>query len=64
MNKCICSSLTDSKHDTSRKIICGNGETTLEVPYYSILRLLDTVREDEFIFTIEYCPICGHSIKH
>ena len=58
MNKCICNFSNNSENG----FIHSNG-AALAVPYYNVLHILDVVREDEFVFTVDYCPVCGRSIK-
>lgn len=58
MNKCICF----SQNNSDKRTLFHNN-ASLDIPYYTVLRVLDATREDEFIFTINNCPICGRSIK-
>lgn len=63
MNQCICN--FSSKADDNEMLhnhMCNN-HASLEIPYHTILRILDTTREEEYLFTVNYCPVCGRSVK-
>lgn len=63
MNQCICN--FSSKADDNEMLhnhMCNN-HASLEIPYHTILRILDTTREEEYLFTVNYCPVCGHSVN-
>lgn len=63
MNQCICN--FSNKADDS-EMSCDhmcNNHASLEIPYHTILRILDTTREEEYLFTINYCPVCGRSVN-
>lgn len=58
MNHCIC-----NFPNTENNLEFINNNATLDIPYYEILRILNRTKGEEILFSINYCPICGRSIK-
>lgn len=65
MNQCICnfSNKADDNEMLHNHNYLYNNHASLEIPYHTILRILDTTREEEYLFTVNYCPVCGRSVN-